>query len=296
MTAGGLRQQRFPAGLALLIAVAAVSWAAILVRLCDAPSLGIAFYRMLFATLAIAPWGLRSTGPVSVRTYGLAVTAGVLLGVHFATWISSLAFTTVASSVVLVSAQPVFTAILGPLLLREKPGGRGWAAVTLALAGTVVLAGGDWRGDPRALLGDALALAGALTASLYLMIGRRVRERIGFTRYLTVIYGSAAASLLVMAVAGGVSLRGYPALTWLWLILLAAGPNLLGHTLLNWSVRRMRALTVNLAILGEPLLATLYAALLLAEVPTPSFYAGAALIVGGVALAVWDESGRSRPI
>jgi drug/metabolite transporter (DMT)-like permease len=274
--------------------VAAVSWAAILVRLCDAPSLGIAFYRMFFATLAILPWGLRSTGSVSARTYGLAITAGVLLGLHFATWISSLAFTTVASSVVLVSAQPVFTAILGPLFLGERPGGRGWAAVALALAGTVVLAGGDWRGDPRALFGDALALAGALTASLYLMIGRRVRERIGFTRYLTVIYGTAAASLLVMAAAGGVSLRGYPGWTWLWLVLLAAGPNLLGHSLLNWSVRRLRALTVNLAILGEPLLATLYAALLLAEVPTPSFYVGAALIVAGVALAVWEESGRPQ--
>jgi len=124
--AGGSPQHRFPAGFALLIAVAAVSWAAILVRLCDAPSLGIAFYRMLFATLAILPWGLRSTGPVSLRTYGLAVTAGVLLGLHFATWISSLAFTTVASSVVLVSAQPVFTAVLGPLFLRERPGGRAW--------------------------------------------------------------------------------------------------------------------------------------------------------------------------
>jgi drug/metabolite transporter (DMT)-like permease len=251
---------------------------------------------MLFATVAILPWGLRRTASVSTRTYALAVTAGVLLGLHFATWISSLAFTTVASSVVLVSAQPVFTAILGPLFLGERPGRRGWAAVGLALAGTAVLAGGDWRGDPRALFGDMLALGGALTASLYLMIGRRVRERIGFTRYLTVVYGTAAASLLAMAAAGGVSLRGYPGSTWVWLVLLAAGPNLLGHSLLNWSVRRLRALTVNLAILGEPLLATLYAALLLREIPTSSFYVGASLIVGGVALAVWQESaGRPTP-
>jgi len=284
----------FPPGLALAVAVIVVSWGAILVRLCDAPSIAIAFYRMAIAGALVLPWGLRAAGRVGGTTFGWAAAAGALLALHFATWISSLAYTTVASSVVLVSAQPVFTAMLAPVLVGERPGRRGWGAVALTFAGTAVLAGGDWRADRDALLGDLLALAGALAAALYLTIGRRVRDRIGFARYLTIVYGTGAACLLLLTVLGGVALRGYSQATWLWLVLIAVGPNLTGHSLLNWSVRRLRTLTVSLALLGEPLLATLYAAVLLGETPRPSFYGGAVLIVAGVALAVVEEAARSR--
>jgi len=277
----------FPAGLALAIAVVAVSWAAILVRLCDAPSLAIAFYRLLFSTALVAIPGWRfASRDVSGRTYALAVVAGVLLGLHFALWISSLAYTSVASSVVLVSTQPAFTAVLAPFFLGERPGRRGWLAVVLALVGTAILSRGDWDLGSGALFGDLLALGGAVTASVYLMIGRRVRERIGFWHYLLVVYGTAALSLGIMAVGSGTRLSGFPELTWVWFLLLAAGPNLAGHGLLNWSVRRLRALVVNLAILGEPILATIYAAILFNEIPGPAFYAGGATILLGIILAL----------
>jgi drug/metabolite transporter (DMT)-like permease len=288
------RRRYATASLALVVAVVAVSWAAILVRLCEAPSLGIAFYRLLFSTLVMLPWGIRASGKASPRVYALAATAGVLLGLHFATWISSLEYTTVASSVVLVSTQPVFTAVLGPFFLRERPGPVGWVAVALALGGTAILAGGDWGAGGAAVVGDLLALAGALTASVYLMIGRRVRESIPFARYLLVVYGSAAATVAVLAVGRGDPLVGYPAATWGWIALLAIGPNLIGHGLLNWSVRRLRAFPVNLSILGEPVLATLYAAFLFREIPGAIFYGGAVLIAVGVVLAVREESTLAR--
>ena len=202
----------------------------------------------------------------------------------------------VASSVVLVATTPVFTALLAPFFLGERPGRVGWMAVVLAVGGTSLLAGGDWRLGGSALLGDGLALAGALTGSLYLMIGRRVRERISFPRYLLVVYGGAAVSLGLMALVGRVPLGGYPLSTWGWLVVLAVGPNLLGHGLLNWSVRRLRALHVNVATLGEPVLATLYAALLFGEIPRVSFYAGGALIVAGVGLVVREESSLARSL
>ena len=284
MPAGGLA-----AALTLAAAVIAMSWAAILIRLCDAPSLGIALYRLVFATLVLAPWAWRGARG-SARVHGLAIVAGALLALHFASWISSLAYTSVASSVMLVATIPVFTAVLGPLYLGERPGPAGLFGMLLALGGIVVLAGEDFRAGGAALWGDLLALGGALTGAVYLMIGRRVRERIAFAPYLLIVNGSAAACLALMALVSGVELSGYPAATWGLLALLAAGPHLVGHGLLNWSVRRMRSFTVALATLGEPVLATIYAAILFGEIPGATFYLGGALIAGGILLALREEA------
>jgi drug/metabolite transporter (DMT)-like permease len=277
------------AGLALAVAVVAISWSAILVRLAAAPALAIAFYRMLFSTAALAPSGIRATGPVSRRDLGLATLAGVLLGLHFASWISSLDYTSVSSSVMLVTTQPLFTAILGPSVLGERVGARGVFAVILSLAGIALIAGGDLQTGGQALLGDGLAVVGALTASVYFMIGRALRNRIRFTRYLLLVNGAATLVLLVFVLSYGVPLRGFPPMAWLWFALLAAGPNLVGHGLLNWSVRQLPAFPVNMAVLGEPVLATLYAAILFKEMPTRLFYPGAALILAGLLMVQWNR-------
>lgn len=277
---------------ALAAAVLAISWASILVRLCDAPSLAIAFWRVLIATALLLPWGVKGGGPISRRTAGLAAAAGVLLALHFATWIHSLSLTSVASSVVLVTMQPVFTAVLGPFFLGERPGVLGLAAAAVALLGTVVLVGADFALGGRALLGDLLALAGAGTASAYFMIGRRLRERIGFGRYLLLVNGSSSGVLLALGLGAGTRLSGFPWETWAILLLMAAGPHVVGHGLLNWSVRRIRAFTVNMAVLGEPVLATIYAAALFDERPGGAFFAGAALIAAGIVLAAREEARR----
>ncbi len=282
----------FPGALALVVAVVAVSWAAILIRLCEAPALGIAFWRLLFASLPLVPLGGRGLSRASASTWGLALAAGTLLAVHFATWISSLAFTSVASSVMLVATQPVWVALLAPLFLGERPGVGGVAGMALALTGTALLAGGDLLLGGQALAGDALALAGAVSGAAYLMIGRRLREQVAFTSYLLMVNGAATLVLGLLAWLGGVRLGAYPPATWLWIALLAAGPHLIGHGLLNWSVRRLRSFTVNVAVLGEPLLAALYAALLFDEIPGAAFYGGALLIAAGIWLAMREETRR----
>jgi len=289
----GARQRDTRATIALIVAVLAVSWGAILVRLCDAPKLAIAFYRLLLSTLIVAPAGALAWRPLTRRAGWTAMAAGALLGLHFASWISSLSLTSVASSVMLVSTQPVFTAVLSPWLLGERAGRRGWAAVALALAGAGLLTGADLQFGPQALLGDGLALAGALTASLYLMLGRRVGVQIPFPQYVSLVYGSGAVALALLVALGGVALSGFPAASWLWIALIAVGPNVLGHSLLNWSVRRVPALVVNVATLGEPVLATFYAAWIFDERRAPAFYAGAGLIAAGIMLALGHP--RSAP-
>jgi drug/metabolite transporter (DMT)-like permease len=292
-------QRDIRAAVALAVAVTAISWAAILVRLALAPALVIAFYRMLFSTVALTPAVFVKDRRPDLKTTVLVITAGILLGLHFATWISSLSYTSVASSVMLVTTQPVFTAILGPLFLGEKTGRRGFLAVALAAAGVALIAGSDMSAGGDALFGDLLATAGALTAAIYLMIGRLLREKIRFTRYLLWVNGTAALVLFGFVSFLDLPLSGFPATTWLWFGLLALGPNLIGHGLLNWSVRRLPAFPVNMAILGEPVLATLYAALIFSEMPPALFYFGSCLILTGILVVTWKipfVSGDSREI
>jgi drug/metabolite transporter (DMT)-like permease len=280
------------AGLALAAAIGASSWASILVRYCTAPSLGIAFWRVALSAVALLPWGVRGLRAARPGTLGPAALAGVMLALHFAAWITSLEHTSVASSVMLVSTGPVFTALLGPLLLGERTGRPGLAGVVLALAGMALLTGGDlWVGG-TALYGDLLALLGALAVALYFIIGRHVRARCAFATYFLVVNVSAAATLGLAALAFDVPLRGYPRDDWLLLLLLAAGPHLVGHGLFNWSLRRLRPFAVTLATLAEPVLASVYAALLFRELPGPGFYGGALLIVLGVGVALREEARR----
>jgi len=276
----------------LILAVFAVSWAAILIRVCGAPPLIMSFYRMGIAALILLPFAgfhrrqpwLRSRSSVAT-----ALGAGLFLGLHFASWITSLQLTTVASSVVLVTTTPVFAAIFSARLLGEKAGRKAWAGIVLSVAGAALIAWGDYSGAPAvgprpgaALLGDVLAFAGAIFAAAYLTLGRTVRERAPLVGYLVIVYGTGAA-----AVAAGALLRGdrffrYPPRDWLLFAVMAIVPNLIGHSLLNWAVRRMRTYVVNVAVLGEPILATIYAIVLFREVPGPVWAAGTLMILSGL--------------
>lgn len=280
----------------MALAVFAVSWGSIFVRFCTAPSLVIAFYRLAFATLILGPFviGRPGRGPI-LRTGGRAgawvVASGLLLAAHFAAWVSSLALTTVASSVVLVSTQPVFSALFSGPALGEKAPGRLYAGATLSLLGTLLIAGGDLVLSPAHLWGDVLALAGAAAASGYFVIGRSVRADIPFLDYLFLVYGMAALFLGVMAVVARQPLLGHPATDTFWFLMMALVPSLVGHTGLNWAVRHLRVYYVNLAAFGEPILATLYAYLLFGERMLPSLWAGSALVFAGIALALPRRAG-----
>lgn len=290
------------AGLAL--GVLSVSWAAILVRLADAPPLAVAAWRLLLAAGAALAFALlrRRAELRALDRRGLALLAGagLALALHFATWISSLRLTSVASSVALVTTQPLWVALLSRALLRERIAPRVAAGIALAVAGGAVMAGGDVALGPRALLGDLLALAGAVAAALYFVAGRRVRARLSLGAYVGVVYPAAAAGLLALAVVAGAPLAGYGARTWLALALLALVPQLLGHSLLNWSLRWLSGTFVAVTILAEPVMSILLAIPVLGERPTATQVAGGLVLLGGVALAAsgeppLDSGGLSPP-
>lgn len=278
------------AGLVVALGVLALTWAAILVRWADAPPLSIAFWRMALATACLAAF----CGAARIRfwrswrgiDWWTGAAAALLLALHFAFWISSLTYTSVAASGVLVSMQPVFVAVLGRAFLRERPPGSAWAGIALAVAGTGVIAGADFALDRRALFGDLLALLGAFWISGYYVLARFLRATKDLVPYVMVIYAATAAWLLVGALAAGSPLSGWGGGTWAALAGLAIGPTILGHSAMNYALRYMPAFQVNVAVLGEPVGAALWAALLLAERPRPATWLGGGLILAGIFLTI----------
>lgn len=286
-------------GLVLLVAVLAMSWGGPLVRYASAPALVVAGWRVGFSVLFIAAVVLvrdrgRAIRGLALRDWALAAASGAFLAGHFWSWIASLSYTTVASSVVLVNTQPVFVAILSILFLGERPTGRQWAGIAVAVAGAAVIGWGDFGGGTRPLVGDLLAVAGALFVSLYYVIGRRLRQRMDLWSYIGVVYGVAAGVLLGAAAAlPDVAVTGYPATDWAVFLALAAGPMMIGHTGVNYALRHVRAYVANLALLGEPIGATLLAWWLpgIRERPSLQLVLGGSLVLIGIGLGL---VGRKR--
>ncbi|MBO8142586.1 MAG: DMT family transporter, partial [Firmicutes bacterium] len=270
---------------ALLVAgVAAVSTAAVLVKLTTAHPVAVAFYRMALAWLALAPVAARqgALAPAQGRDVLGATLAGLFLAAHYAVWFASLRLTSVASATVLVTTQPVWVALLAYGLWRERSTAGSLAGMAVALLG-VYFTGAGARGETGdTLYGNGLALLAAVLASGYLLLGQRLRPRIPLLVYVFWVYGAAAAALGAVALAMGVPLYGYGAREWWIFAALAAVPSLIGHTVLNWALRYVPASVVAVAVLGEPLGATLLAFLVLKEVPGAGQLAGGARILGGV--------------
>jgi len=275
--------------LALIIGVISVSFAAIFIRLAEAPSLVIAAYRLCLASLIIAPvaWA-RSRDELrrlSRKQLVLALLSGAFLALHFALWITSLSYTSVATSVVLVTANPIFVAIASYFLFQERLGKQNITGIAIALIGSVLIGYGNWRAGPSPLFGGILALLGALAMAGYLLIGRRLRRSTGLLGYIALVYSAAAILLLIATLAFGYRLVGYSTTTYLMMVLLAVVPQLLGHSSLNWSLGFVPATLVTIAVLGEPIGATALAFLLLNESPTISEIGGGILILAGIFVA-----------
>jgi drug/metabolite transporter (DMT)-like permease len=291
---------------ALALAVLGISIAAPLVRLSDAHPIAIAFWRLAFslafvlvALLATGTW--RELRALRRNELAIGVAAGVMLAVHFWSWNASVDLTTIAASTTLVSLQPAIVAVLSAVLLRERPRAVQVAGILIALAGAFVIStpalfSAAAAVSPNAPLGNALALLGAVTASIYYLSGRRLRTGLGLWPYVAVVYGACFASLAAMAVASGVDLAPQPPRE-IWIFLgLAIGPMLLGHTAMNYALRYRPAYVVNLTVLAEPVGATLIAAALpgIREIPPSSTIAGGAVILAGVVLTVLGERPSRR--
>ena len=258
-----------------------------LVRFSEAPALAIGVWRLVFAVALIALLRALSGGVrPSARQLGAATVAGIFLAGHFWAWIASIEYTSVASSVALVCMQPVFVAILSATVLHEHPSRAQWAGIGIAVAGAFVIAWGDWGRGREALLGDALALLGAVLVSVYYVIGRRLRQRLDLWTYTGVVYGVAALVLAGAALASGAELVEHPGREWVIFGLLALLPTMLGHTGANYALAHYPAYKVNLTILGEPVIASLLAWGLpgIREAPPLQTVMGGVLILAGIGL------------
>lgn len=284
----------------LVLALIGISFAGPLVRLSHADPLAIAVWRLGFSLVIIAA-ALAITGTwrqwrrLDRRGIGVAVGAGAMLAVHFWAWNASVGMTSVAASVVLVNTQPVIVGVLSVVWLREPPTRRQWAGIAVAMLGAVVVAFPELRasfgaGDStstRALTGDLLALVGAATAACYFVAGRRLRATLDLWPYVGLVYGACFLVLVAFAVMVGAPVLAQPRRELAIFAALALGPMLLGHTGFNWTLRYLPAYVVNLALLGEPVGATLLAATLpgIREVPNAATLAGGALILIGIGVA-----------
>ena len=270
--------------------MAAVSTSAPLVREAALPALAVAFWRTALASAALVPGLARARARAEWRGLNrrdrrLAVVAGGLLAAHFATWIPSLSYTSVASSVALVATQPVWAAVIARIR-GEVVSARAWLGIGVAFAGVVLLTGVDLHVSSRALFGDLLAVVGGVLAAAYVSVGAEVRRSISTTLYTGICYPTAAAVLVVACVVGGAPLGGYPARGWLCLVAITAGPQLLGHSVFNRLLRTISATLVSVAILFEVVGATLIAAWWFGERPRAAALPAALLIIAGVVLVV----------
>lgn len=269
--------------LTLSLGLVAISSGAILVRFSqEAPSLVISFYRMTWALLILLPFyylsgrRIRKTG-LDFRLF----VAGIALALHFAFWITSLAHTSVAVSVLLVNTSPVLVAILSYLLFSERLTSRGIAGIILTIAGSIVLV---WRdlyelGDFK---GALLALLGSLMLGIYLVAGRKIRSRAGLLDYVVPVYLIAALVLGILVYAGGHAFGGYSPRTHIFMFSLGLFPQALGHTSYNWGLRYLPATLVSVVIVLEPFLASIWAWWLLGERVTPLVVAGGAMVACGI--------------
>jgi drug/metabolite transporter (DMT)-like permease len=282
----------FPPNLAILVSIAAVSTASILIRLSTAAPITLATYRMVLSTLMLAPFYVRSGG---VRRFwemngGRRLSlmgVGVVLAVHFASWITSLSLTSVASSVIFVHIDPVFVAVVSHFLLGEKVRPRTVLGIAVAFAGATMIAWGDMGLGGGSLYGDALALLGGVMLGVYILGGRHLRQSLDLVSYVTPVYATAAVVLLASSLALGAPLVGYPPSEYIIFLALAVVPMIFGHTVYNWVLRYVRAPIVSISLLGEPVGASILAYVFLGESPGGWVVAGGVVTLLGILVSAY---------
>ncbi len=294
--------------LVLGASVVIVSASAILIRLAlgeGVSSLSIATWRLGLAAIILSlivaakPSVRSEIAALSVKKIALALAAGVFLAAHFASWISSLSYTSVASSTALVTTNPIWIALVSWLIFRERLPRSLVVGIVSAMLGSVLIFLSDARADvanvgSAPMLGNSLAIIGSLTVCGYLLIGRRLRQTLSLLPYIWLVYLSAAITLLGCAIYAGVPLLGFSALAWMCLAGLAIGPQLLGHTGINWALKHASATVIAVAILGEPIASALLAWWIFAERFQPLQMAGFSLLLIGIFLSARGEGAEQK--
>ncbi len=285
----------------LVIGVTAVSTSAVLIRAADeldVPTLAIAFYRCALASAILVPLAWfrhrEELRALPRRHWWLLVASGAALGLHFTTWIASLSYTSVAASTVFVQTMPIWVALAGPIT-GERTSRKGWMGIAVASVGAVAIAtGGSTAAGSNPVFGDVLAIAGAIFAAVYVMIGREVRQGLSLVPYSASVYAIAAVLLAAAMLATGAPFAGYPPEAWLLFAAMTAGPQFLGHTVINHLLGELRASIVSVALLAEAVGATFLAFVVFGERPGLQVVIGGAIVLAGVAVTVMAES-PTRP-
>ncbi len=279
----------------MALAVVAVSLSGPLMALAVVPPLAIAFWRNAFATVALAPSALvgrrEELAVLRGRPLGLVVASGAALAVHFATWVTSLTLTSVASATAIVCLQLVWI-VAWQLVGGDRFGRLVVTGLVLAFLGVLVVSGVDFSLSLRALVGDGLALVGGMAAAVYTVLGSRARRTASTTTYTFVCYGTCALILGVACVVAGQDLGGYPPRQWGLLLLVTATAQLLGHSVFNHLLATTSPMLVSLALLLEVPGAALIAAVLLGQTPPTEAILGLAVMLVGMALVVLGNPGR----
>jgi drug/metabolite transporter (DMT)-like permease len=265
----------------------------------EVPPLSIALYRMALATALLLPASIalkrREMSRITGRDAALLALGGFFLALHFGAWITSLKYISIATSVVLVNSHPILVVLASYLFLGEKPSRRNLAGTAIGLTGMAIISRDGFRDVEFALEGNALAILGALAVVGYFIIGRKVRARVSLLGYVTPLYGACSLFLLLWAIAAGISLGPFEADAWFYFAALAVVPTILGHTVFNWAIKHVRPSAVSLAFLGEPVVAAVLAFLFFDQRPSPSTFAGGALVLAGVYLATTTEARSQKP-
>jgi drug/metabolite transporter (DMT)-like permease len=288
----GLMRSRHVALLA--VGVLAVSSSAILIRLAAVSALAISFYRCAMAAAVLLPLALvrhrDELRALARREWLVLSMSAAALGVHFALWIPSLSYTTVAASTVLVTSSPVWVALLGRLTGRERVTRLGAVGIALSMVGAIVISGGDVAVSLRAAFGDLLALGGAIAAAGYVLAGRDLRPRMSLVAYTGVVYAGAAAALAAAMAGTGTPFAGYPPRVWALFAAMTVGPQFLGHTVFNYLLAHVDASVVAISVTAEPVGASLLAFAFLGESPAATVLAGGAIILAGIYVAIAGQA------
>jgi drug/metabolite transporter (DMT)-like permease len=277
----------------LILGIIGVSTGSIFARLADAPALVTAAYRVGLASLILIPlavWKARDElRNLSFREYKLAVLSGLFLALHFASWISSLDYTAIANSVVLVNTIPLWVGLFTPLIAKDRLARATLISIIISVGGGIIIGCGDFATGGRALLGDLLAVIGAICAAIYLLIGRNLRRKLSLISYVALCYGSAALFLWLIVLFLKLPLTGYSTQTVTAFWAMALISQIIGHTSYNWALKWFSAGFVAVALLGEPIGATIMAYIIFDEGLTWVKFIGGLFILSAIYIAASGE-------
>ena len=285
--------------LIVMLGVTGSSLSSVFIRTATAPSVVLVLYRMTIAVLLLSPVVLsrswKEIRGLSRRELALCMTSGVFLGLHFTAYFTSLDMTTIASSVVLVNTEVLFVAVISMVLWKKRLSRAGWCAILLAFAGSVVVAmGGGGSGDSM-MLGNMVALAGALFMTVYTLIGSVCRRTVSTSAYTYLVYFAAAVTVLLAALATGTPIFGHDPINYWMALALAVFCTLMGHSIFSWGLKYLSAAFVAVAKLAGPVMAAVWGLLLFRESPTVQEVVGGAMVRLGLAIYTRTENDEKRP-